>query len=112
MGELSLKAHDRLPAVEATLGFAGGFAADLSAALTVHFIMKSRTAPGAPKVNAVATIVDRPTGSVRYDWAAGDTDTPGVYNAEWQVTYNDGRKRTFPTLSYHTITILSDLDNG
>lgn len=114
-GDLSVKANDRLPSVEATLGFAGGFIADLSTvpAGGVRFIMRDRSQPsGAPKVNAPAVVVDAARGSVRYDWAAGDTDTPGVYHAEWQVTYSDGRKQTFPTLTYHVITVLADLDGA
>lgn len=114
LGELSIKANDRLPSVEATLGFAGGLAANLSTATAVVFIMRLRGSDPAqpPKVNKPAVIVDATAGAVRYDWAVGDTNTPGIYNAEWQVTYNDGKKRTFPTLTYHTITVLADLDGA
>lgn len=111
---MAIKANDRLPSVEAILGFAGGFIADLSGLGTaVKFIMRSRDTPtAAPKVNAAAVIVDGVRGQVRYDWATGDTDTPGIYVAEWQVTYADGRKQTFPTLTYHTVTVLADLDKA
>lgn len=109
--DFAMKANDRLPSVEVDLGYEGGFLVDLTMATAIHFIMRLRDAPsGAPKVNAPAVVVDAAQGAVRYDWAAGDTDTPGVYLAEWQVTYADGRKQTFPTLTYHVITVLADLD--
>lgn len=109
--DLSIKAHDRLPIVEATLGFDDGtLVADLTGC-TVNFIMRRQDAPTGPaKVNALAELVTPSRGQVRYSWVGTDTDTPGLYNAEWQVTYPDGRKQTFPTLSYHTISVLADLD--
>ena len=51
------------------------------------------------------------SGIVRYDWQAVDTAVPGNYLAEWEVTWANG-KQTFPTLTYHTITINADLDNA
>jgi hypothetical protein len=108
---MSIKAHDRLPVVDAVLGFEGGAVADLTTATAVHFIMRDRGKPaGAAKVDAPAIILDPLLGTVRYEWAIGDTDVPSVYNAEWEVTYEDGRKQTFPTKSYHTINVLADLD--
>jgi hypothetical protein len=108
---LSLKAHDRLPYIEAVLGFAPNLIADLTTAAEVRFIMRDRTKPtGPPKVNAPAVILDAATGEVRYEWKVGDTDTPGLYNAEWEVRYEDGLKQTFPTLTYHVVSILADLD--
>lgn len=111
MADFTLKAHDRLPSIRATFTTAGA-AVDLTTATTVTFIMKVKTGGAAAKVNAPATVVDPTSGIVRYDWAAGDTDTPGDYQAEWQVTWSSGQKQTFPTLTYHSISILADLDNA
>lgn len=108
----AIKSNDRLPAIEGTLGFSNGAPADLTGATSVHFIMRERGASGPPKVRSLATIVAAGDGRVRYDWAAVDTDTPGVYDAEWQVTYSDGRARSFPTDSYLTVTVFADLDDA
>ena len=40
---------------------------------------------------------------------AWETDTAGVYRAEFEVMYNDGRLETFPNDGYISIQILSDL---
>jgi hypothetical protein len=110
MADFSIKAHDRLPAVQATLTNASG-PVDLSSALGVKFIMKLINGV-TTKVNAAAVLIDAPSGVVRYDWIAADTDTPGSYRAEWEITWADGRKQTAPTLSYHTIDVLADLDGA
>lgn len=113
----SMKQHDHRPSIQATLS------ADLSpAGTTVNFIMRP-TLSGAVKVNAAAVIVGTRiitpvTGDpytvtdVRYDWATGDTDTAGQFQAEWQVTWTGGKKQTFPTETYHSLEILADLDGA
>lgn len=111
MPDFVLKSHDRLPSIQAILS-SGGNPVDLSAAGTsVKFIMK--TAQGNTiKVNAAATIVTANSGVVRYDWLATDTDTAGEFLAEWQVTFSGGKTQTFPTTSYHSVSILADLDGA
>jgi hypothetical protein len=110
VADFTLKAHDRLPSIRATLS-TDNVPVDLTTATGVKFIMKSATGTGV-KVNATAAIVDFSSGIVQYDWIAVDTDTPGSYLGEWQVTWSTGKPQTFPTLSYHTIDILADLDGA
>lgn len=108
MADFTIKSYDRLPTIQATLATAGT-AVDLTTATSVDFIMRLASG-GTVKVNAAATIVTAADGVVRYDWATGDTDTPGSYQAEWEVHWTDGRTQTFPTLTYHTVDVLADLD--
>jgi hypothetical protein len=110
VADFAIKAHDRLPSIQATFT-SGGIPVDLTTATGVTFIMKS-TQGNTVKVNAAATVVTPASGVVRYDWIAADTDTPGSYQAEWQVTWTGGKKQTFPTLTYHTIDVLADLDGA
>ena len=105
--DFTLKAHDEKPSIQATLA-SGGVAVNLTGA-TVKFILADK-ATGTVKVNAAAVIADAATGVVRYDWLSTDTDTPASYQAEWQVTWGDGTKQTFPTLTYITVDVLADLD--
>ena len=48
-------------------------------------------------------------GEVWVVWAPGETDTAGMYWAEFEVMYNDGRLETFPNNGYVSIQILKDL---
>lgn len=43
-----------------------------------------------------ATIVSAAEGSVRYDWASGDTVEPGDYEAVWRAVTAAGAAITFP----------------
>lgn len=77
---------------------------------SVRFLMRSDEA-STPKVAAAAAIVGAATnGEVRYTWVVNDLDTPGVYRAEWEVTYAGGAKETFPADGYIPVVIRPDLD--
>lgn len=113
MADFSIKQHDTRPVIQATL-LLNGSAVDLTTAVGVAFIM-APAAGGAATVNSAATIVTPADGVVSYTWAAGDTDTVGSFEAEWEVTWDAGPpvdKQTFPTTSYHTIDIVADLDGS
>lgn len=110
MADFTLKANDRLPSIAAVLATGSGTPLNLTGA-AVKFIMRAKTG-GAPKVNTAAVIVDATAGSVRYDWTATDTNTAGSWQAEWQITWSDGKQQTVPTLTYHTIDVLADLDDA
>ena len=53
-----------------------------------------------------ATIQDD---TLRYDWDATDTSAPGIYEAEFEVTYADGSVETFPNNSFITVKITGDI---
>lgn len=111
MADFTMKANDLAPSIEATLGFEGtADLPDLTGA-TVKFIMRA-DGQIAPKINALAVIVDPVAAVVRYDWVVGDTDELGIFKGEWQVTYPGDKPQTFPTKSYHEIEFLADLDQG
>ncbi len=81
---------------------------DLTGA-TVRFSMRTRA--GTVEINRAAALVVTPTGTptVRYDWQTGDTDTPGFFDAEFEVAYSGGAVETFPNLGFLGVYIDGDI---
>jgi hypothetical protein len=105
---IQVKQGDRRPPATATIK-RGIAIVPLDTAASVTF--KMTPVGGATKtVDAAATITDAPLGEVEYRWAVGDTDTPGEYEAEWEVVWSDGTNETFPTIDYDIVLIYGDLD--
>ena len=105
MSTFYLKSNDTSPSITATLRDAEGTLIDLTGA-SVNFHMYD--ADGTVKVDAAAVVADN-DGVVRYDWIAADTDTVGVFYAEFEVTYADGTVETFPNTTNIKVKIRDDL---
>lgn len=100
--EFFIKQDDRRPSIRATLKDNEG-PIDLSSATDVKFRM-SRW--GSNKVNLVAcTIEDAVSGIVRYDWAAGDTDTPGDFQGEFRINWGSSVYQTVPSNDWVTVHV-------
>ena len=107
MAMTRMKRNDRRPAAQAVLK-RGKTVVDLSLASSVVFIMRLKDKREI-KVQSAGVIVGATTGEVEYRWLQGDTDTPGIYFAEWEVTWGDGTTETFPSIGYEIILIMEDL---
>lgn len=103
---INVKKGDRLPAVAATLR-ANGAAINLTGS-TVKFLMRSVNG-GLVKVNAACVVVNASAGQVRYDWALADTDTPGKYHAEFQITDGSGLRETCPNDGHLVVLVADDI---
>lgn len=79
---------------------------DLTGA-TVKFVMgdKSRTI-----VFSDATIVDASKGEVSYTFYEQDTLVAGVFNAEFEVTFQNGNKKIYPREGYIGVSIQENID--
>lgn len=110
MADFSIKRGDSEPAIKAQLQDDEGNAVDLSNADSVSFHMKDPRA-STVKVDAAASITDAPNGEVQYDWAddGSDTDEPGEYDAEFEVSWSGGGTETFPNDGFLTVGILEDI---
>ena len=107
MIDFYIKQNDTSPAIAATLQDDAGNAIDLTGA-SVNFHMIEQDS-ATVKVDAAATIVSEANGQVKYNWIAADTDTVGVFNAEWEVTYADTTIETFPNNEHLKINIVDDI---
>jgi hypothetical protein len=88
-----LKQNDTSPTLDAILTDANGDPVDVTNA-TVRFHMMQIGATTL-KIDAAASVIDGAAGHVRYALREGDTDTPGSYKAEYEVTFLDGSIETF-----------------
>ena len=107
MADFTIKRGNRSPSLAATLDVSAG---SLSGC-TVRFLMRAQLT-GLIKIDADAVIVDANARTVRYDWALGDTDTVGHFDAEWEVTYPGGSPltATFPSYAHHDIAVVQNIE--
>lgn len=78
---------------------------------TVTFSMRVRGGGPVAIDGAAASVHGDPEhdATVRYDWAPGDTDDAGSYEAEFEVTYADGSVETFPNSGYIVVVVWDDI---
>ena len=85
---------DLKPSIKATLTYKDGSIVDLTSC-SVKFHMKKDD--GTLLIDKTATILNPPTdGRVQYDWASGETNVTGLCKVEFEVTFADTKKQTFP----------------
>ena len=108
MQPIIMKQGDRLPSLAVTAITTSGAAYDLTGG-SVVFNMRSTT-DGTVKISrSAAVLVSGPNGQVRYDWASGDLDTVGSYEAEFEVTLSGSRKLSIPSAGFIPIRVLDDI---
>jgi hypothetical protein len=78
---------------------------------TVLFQMRPRRPKGAAAVIDSAAVVVTATGTptVEYAWQPGDTDNAGLFDAEFRVTYADGKVETFPNDGFIEVKVSGDI---
>lgn len=103
----SIKQNDTSPSLQVSLKDASLQPILLTSA-NVRFHMKS--VDGTLKIDAPMTITSAVTGTCRYDWQAGDTDTVGTYYVEFEVTYADASVETFPNNGSKTVKVVRELN--
>ncbi len=104
--DITIKRGDTRNCIKAILKNASGAPVDLTDC-SVSFHMAPLNRP--PTIDREAHIEDAENGEVWMVWVPGETDSAGVYRAEFEVIYKDGRRETFPNANYISIRILEDL---
>lgn len=107
MDRFYIKQGDRREPVDRILLGSDGNPVNLTGA-SVKFLMRDEA--GTVVVNAAAAIVGTATdGRVRYSWAANDTATAGHFLAEFEVTFSDTTKQSFPNDGYLEVYVTDDI---
>ncbi|MHA2047381.1 MAG: hypothetical protein ACW99G_21550 [Candidatus Thorarchaeota archaeon] len=101
-----IKEGDTSPPLVGTIVDENEAPIDLTNASTLKFLMIN---PGdaATKIDNTpnATVLDALTGRVQYQWSGADTDTPGDYDGEFEITWLSGDITTAPNFRYIRIKI-------
>jgi hypothetical protein len=101
-----IKEGDTSPFLSTVLLDGEGVPLDLTNATGVTLTMAMCDHPRTVVLNAVAADFNATAaGEVWYEWQAGDTDTPGMYNIEWTVTYPAGMILTVPSKGYDRVEV-------
>jgi hypothetical protein len=98
---IELKQYDTARPIEQTLEIDGQPLA--LAGTTVHLLL--RKLPGGPVRELAAELVPAIAGGVRYQPAPADVAEAGAFEAEWRITYPDGRPLRVPTRNRLPLTI-------
>lgn len=98
---LTITAGDTATPIRARAYDADGYV-DLTVFASVQFRMVGpATVQGAATGDAL--------GNLSYAWGAGQTDTPGEYQAVWRCTDGSGKMQTFPQGGALAVTIVAAL---
>ena len=103
---ITIKRGDTRNCIKAILKDAAGTPVNLTGC-EVSFHMSPLNRPAV--ISRVAHIEDAAAGEIWVVWAAGETDATGVYRAEFEVLYDDGKVETFPNDGYISVQILENL---
>lgn len=106
MYDVIIKRGDTRNCIKAVLKGANGSVVDLTGC-AVRFLMAPFNR--LPTIDREAHIEDAGNGEVWMVWAPGETDAAGFYQAEFEVTYQDGKRETFPNNGYISLLIQNDL---
>ena len=107
--EFQIKENDTSPPLEGILRDGFGSPINITGATVV---LNTRLRPGgAVKVNGgiMGAVGNAENGRVKYSWTASDTDTPGIYEAEIQITFSNGKIRTIPPKGYFLVDVTDDI---
>lgn len=104
--EYSIKASDTEPGLLVTLRNAGGLPVDLSNAIAVTATVLRKGDLFPIFMGRTMTIIDPPTaGQVLLEWQQGDTDSSGIYSAEFAIAWPDDGRTTTPTKATYRFVI-------
>lgn len=108
MSDFFIKQGDTSPNIKAQLTDENGTPVDLSGAVNVYFHMENYNTEEVV-IEKEAVIETAEDGIVYYDWVEADTETPGRYNAEWQVDFGSNVIESYPNHNWIEIEIVREI---
>ena len=108
----AIKRNDRRPYLEAQFFQPDGVTPlNITAALGIQMVMrlKGTKINDAPKIKAPCLVINALEGKVQYRWEDGDTDTPGMFEYEFEIEWVGGELQTLPQNGYFLLQILDDV---
>lgn len=106
--DFTLKQNDTSPSFDVVVMTGLKEVVDLTGFTAPEFHMWNRRTR-AVVVDTTATIAAATGGLLRYTWLAADTDVPGLYEAEFQITDPAGGILSIPNDGYFTIEITPEV---
>jgi hypothetical protein len=103
------KQNDTSPALVVVLRDGFGAPVNLTGATVV---LNTRLRPGGTvKINGgtMGAVGSAVNGKQSYSPTAANNDTSGIYEAEVEVTFANGKIRTFPSSGYFTVEVVDDV---
>jgi hypothetical protein len=78
---------------------------------TVRFHMRQRRSRGGATVKDATAVVVTATGTptVEYQWDTADTANAGTFEAEFEITYSNGKIETFPNDGFISVKVSEDI---
>jgi hypothetical protein len=107
--DFTIKQGDTLPALDMWFSDGKGAPIDLTDASVRLVITKPNWEVLLDKPCAV---LDAKEGYAQYCWQEGDTDTPGIYWAEFKIIWPLGLRLTVPHVHYLRFEIVRKLGEG
>jgi len=75
---------------------------------TVTFAMQQRN--GDKQITGSANVTDADAGKVEFVWGGSDLDSPGIYDAEFDVTYASGKLQSYPGRETLVVVVRPSVD--
>ena len=112
MPTFRIKRNDTRPFLTATLFDGDGAAVDLTGASATFLLADNQGDLVFEKTAVVEPDQVANRGGLRYEWEAGDLATVGTYRGEFEVTFTDATKQSFPTRGHIWVKVHTDLENA
>lgn len=83
---------------------------NLTTASSAVFNMRLASPPNTVKISRGSmAITNAASGECTYTWGTADTTLNGTFDAEVEITWNDGKVETFPNNDYFEVIVWDDI---